>query len=138
MTPTQIIFIIVSTLTTVASIYIGIHTFQHFYGSVTIGNHASANSTDRVISAHDHTNSKEYTFFKNAMLICFAFFSVQIIVCNLDHLISAVLPQDPFYELASICIWTGYFVGNIVLLLIFIQRLKYTFHNTSFECTKCA
>eukprot|EP01083_Nonionella_stella_P267547 903821_1 len=77
------------------------------------------------------------SFFKRYTIATCVIFTLICIVCALDHINLLGNPgreSDPFLFLSL----PLYFIGRILISLIFIGRLHFTFKGSTFEYSKCA
>eukprot|EP01083_Nonionella_stella_P003535 10177_1 len=84
--------------------------------------------------AEDRQPEPIHKFFKiNTIAICISF-SIICIACAMDRI---GLLNNPNFSLISTIIFPLYFIGRILLSLIFIGRLHFTFHGSVFAYTRC-
>eukprot|EP01083_Nonionella_stella_P166156 554681_1 len=141
----QVFFIILSTCTTIATIYVFVHILIHYccrtpeqiasdkrISKSLSPAECSISGDARTTNIATSTTTKQFRFFRNGTIICSTFFAIQILMANIDFFIWGFTQKDHAYKAATIICWTCYFCGHITLLYIFIGRLRHTFGGTPF------
>lgn len=86
--------------------------------------------------SRDSKKPKIHGFFKYAALVGCILFCIVCISVNIDRIL---LIFDPNSQLSFLAypIWIPYFLGRMLIVLIFLGRLFFTFRGSSLEYSKC-
>eukprot|EP01084_Bolivina_argentea_P260819 440584_1 len=99
-------------------------------------NSSNYDSETTPASCETSSNIKVHPFFRHTTLICVSFFCIVCFAVNIDRIMWAVYTNQQLAVFGYL-IWTSYFLGRMLLSLIFVGRLYFTFQNTPFKYSKC-
>ena len=97
---------------------------------------SSVNSLSSKSKLRSKSKPKIHGFFKYASIICCIFFCIVCITINIDRILITIDPNYIFSWFSYI-VWPCYFFGRMMLGLIFIGRLFFTFRGSALEYSKC-
>eukprot|EP01084_Bolivina_argentea_P009857 18393_1 len=141
----HVIAIIFLTSISIASLLVLYQLFSGFYCPKGISNttktpEQSISSEPNIESSSSVSSDEKYQpvlkFFKRNTIAACVIFSIICVVCVIDH-ISLLWDQDRETDHFLLLLLPLYFIGRILLSLIFIARLHYTFKGSAFGYSKC-